>query len=313
MARVSVIIPVFNHEKYIAECIESVLSQTYKDFEIVVVDDGSTDKTPEILKKYARKIEVIRQQNKGGAAALNTAIENSTGEYIAWLSSDDIFMPSKLKEQIGFFEKNPGIDAVYTDFYIIDGNGLVIKEVRSPFYPEKKDFLYNLLIVNFINGSSVMFKRTCIETTGYFDEDMKYHADGNMWFRMLKHFKFRHISKLLLKYRWHTSNLSHHFFQMKRYLYLYYRKIFEIYSVDDFFQPGTSIDEAYFKIAEILFERRRFYSLAFLKLMDGIKVQPLRLHGYKLMFSFLFRLPLKLIIEIFLWARTVKQRYSGNR
>jgi glycosyltransferase involved in cell wall biosynthesis len=297
MPKVSVIVPVYNHEKYIAECVESVLNQTYRDFEVVVVDDGSTDRTSEILKRFKDKIRYIWQVNKGGAAALNTAIKNSKGEYIAWVSSDDIFMPAKLEEQIRYFDSNPDVDLTYTDFYIIDGKGEIKQEICSPYYEDKRTFIYNLLIGNFINGSSVMFKRNCIDKVGYFDEEMKYHADGNMWFRMLKHFKFGHIPKLLLKYRWHESNLSHHSKNMKRFLYLHYEKVFKIYSADELFPFSTHLGSAYFNIAKILLERHGLYSLAFSKLLEGFGSRPWNVQCLKAIIVFLAIIPQRIFID----------------
>ncbi len=301
MTKISVIIPVYNHEKYIAESIESVLNQSYKDFEIVVVDDGSTDRTPEILRDFGCKIKYIRQENKGGAAALNTAIRNSTGEYLAWVSSDDVFMPTKLEDQIKFFNENPGVDLTYADFYIIDKNGEIKREVHSPYYSDRKTFVYNMLIGNFINGSSVMFKRSCIEKVGYFDEEMKYHADGNMWFRMLKHYNFGHIPKPLLKYRWHNTNLSHDTEQMKRYLAIHYKKVFSLYKLEEIFDPNIAEGQKEFKsysyriLADILFNQK-LYTFAFAYMMRSLKASPFSVSIY---LSFLFLL-LRTVRRLFL-------------
>jgi len=308
MRRVSVIIPVFNHEKYIAECVESVLGQTYRDFEVVVVDDGSTDRTPEILKRYGDRIRYIRQSNRGGAGALNTAIRNSRGEYIAWLSSDDVFLPAKLEEQVAHFEQHPEVDVTYTDFLVIDGEGKVTGEVRSPYYPDKKRFRYEMFVGNFVNGSSVMFRRKCIEETGYFDEEMRYHADGNMWFRMLKRHEFGHIPIPLLKYRWHDTNISHHFRGMRKYLDLYYRKILKAYPCEEIFPDGGEPGEANLALGSILLRHHRLYSLGFSLLCEGIKRNPFKARGYRLMLSFSTRMPWYLISDVYSWRLSTRKR-----
>jgi len=308
MPRISVVIPVYNHQNYIVSCVRSVLEQTYKDFEIVVVDDGSTDATSQILAGFGNSIKYIRQENRGGAAALNTAIRNSCGEYIAWLSSDDEFLPGKLQLQLDFLERNPGIDLAYTDFYIIDTIGRVLSSCRSAYYTEKKSFLYHMLAANFINGATVMFKRSCLEKVGYFDEELKYHADSNMWFRMLKYYRFGHLPELLLRYRWHTKNLSHHFTAMKKYYYLYYEKIFLLYDDTEFFPEQTSVADARLRLAEIL-EKHRIYSLAFAKVASGIRIKPAVLFKLNFWVPFVLRLPLQFIIDIGLRIFSWQQRH----
>lgn len=311
MPRVSVITPVYNHERFIAECVESILAQTYNDFEIIVVDDGSTDRTPEILATYKDRITVIRQPNAGGAAALNTALKQARGEYIAWLSSDDVFTPTKLQEQVDFLDNNARFSLVYTDFYYNDTQGSILAKVRAPYFNEKKSFLYHMLVANFINGSTVMFKRTCIDSVGPFDATMRFHADGDLWFRMLKYFEFGHISKPLLKYRWHASNLSHHFREMKRFYRLYYQKIFQLYEVSDFFPEGITLSEAYFQVAEIL-ERHRMYPMAFSKLAESFRIQPSRIFQVHRIFFFLIKFPLLSLIDVGLRLFSWEQRHFHN-
>lgn len=295
MPKISVVTQTYNHEKYVRECIESVLCQTCRDFEYIVVDDGSTDNTPDIIKSFGNSLKSIRQENRGAVPALNTAIKNATGEYIAWLASDDVFMPMKLEEQVRFMEANSDVDVSYTDYYVIDGNGDVIREVRSPYYEDKRDFLWNMLKGNFINGSSIMFKRSCLDTVGYFDEQMKYHADGNMWFRMLKQFKFGHVSKTLLKYRWHETNMSHHRKNMKSYLHIYYEKVFDLYDPKELVPGSPTAQSATLKIAKVLLSRYGLYSLAFSKLVEGLR--PFSAQGAWAFLSFFAMVPARVLLD----------------
>lgn len=285
MEKVSVVIPVFNQEKYIKECVESVLSQTYRAVEVVVVDDGSTDRTAAILRSYEGKIRYIRQENKGAAAALNKGIKESRGEFIAWLSSDDVYLPTKLEEQLLFFKQNPNAALVYTDFYIIDGRGKIVKEAKSSYFPNKKELIFNLLKRNFINGSSVVIRKRCLEKVGFFDESMKLHADGNMWFRLLKHYRFGHVPKFLLKYRQHQSNASKDIKNMKKFRYEHYRKVFSLYKIEDIFNVNSGSDIEDFKRSShlnlgMIMLDHSLNSLAISQFYDAIKVNPLNISTY---------------------------------
>ena len=206
---VSVVIPVYNHEEYIRESVESALSQDYDNLEVIVVDDGSTDATPEVLKTFGSRIRYIRQKNKGTAAALNTGIRHAQGSLIAWLSSDDVFLPGMIKRQVAELNKEPSFAMVYADFVEIDSHGKELRVVRCPF-PPVGEFAIELLKGNFINGSSVLIRKGCFEQVGLFDESLPTDSDGDMWFRLLKNgYEFGHIPEVLVKYRWHSSNLSH--------------------------------------------------------------------------------------------------------
>ena len=122
---VSVVIASYNHEKYVAETIESVLNQTFQDFEIIITDDGSSDKTVEMIKQFSdpRINLFVFEKNKGACSALNNSIINSKGKYIACLNSDDSWELNKLEKQVKFLDENPDIGAVFTNAKIIDENG----------------------------------------------------------------------------------------------------------------------------------------------------------------------------------------------
>jgi len=306
MPRVSVIIPVYNGEKYIAECVESVLSQTYRDFEIIVVDDGSTDKTAQVIKQLNHQLTYVFQKNKGSAAAFNTGIRNSCGEYLVWLSADDLLMPEALAELISFLAQNPDVQVVDSDYYLVDAQGAILSECRWPYYPDKREFLYHMLEVNFF-GSAVMFERRCIDTVGYFDEETGYAADANMWFRMAKYFRLGHIPKFLLKYRWHTENTSHHFWRMRRYLRVHYKKVLGLYEVAEFFPPGYPRAEAYYEVALIL-ARHSIYSLALAQVAHSLRMQPRNQKYRSLALRCLKRLPGQLGVEIVTRLFSVRQQ-----
>src|SRR5262249_27723626 len=120
--KVSVIIPAYNTEKFLAETIRNVLDQTYGDYEVIVVDDGSSDGTLGVARSFEPRIKVLAQPNGGPASARNLAIRNSRGDYIAFLDSDDLWMTDKLEEQIAFLGRNPAVGLVYSEALVFTGN-----------------------------------------------------------------------------------------------------------------------------------------------------------------------------------------------
>ena len=211
LPKVSIIIPVYNHEKYIRECVESALAQDYENLEVIVVDDGSTDGTPEILKEFGERINYIRQENQGTSAALNTGLRHAQGSLVGWLSSDDLYLPGKIKYQVEKFRGEPSLGLVYTDWIKIDSQGREIQMVHSP-CPSSEHFVGEMLKGNFVNGSSALIRKECFEKAGYFDTGLAAGSDVDMWFRLLKNgYRFGHVPRPLIKYRWHPSNLSHNY------------------------------------------------------------------------------------------------------
>ena len=230
---VSVVIPVYNQERYVAEAVDSVLRQTYEDVELVVVDDGSSDRTPEILKAYGDRLRYMRQANAGAATALNRGIEAARGELVGWLSSDDVYEPTKVERQVERFAAQPQVSLVYTDFNIIDATGAIRRTVRSPYYADRQEFIRRLILGNFVNGSSVIARKQALMATGLFDPEMTLHADANMWLRMLKRYEFGHVPEVLLNYRVHAGNASNDVLAMRRLRYVYFEKIWETLSPED--------------------------------------------------------------------------------
>jgi teichuronic acid biosynthesis glycosyltransferase TuaG len=204
---VSIIIPTYNQDKYIRFCIDSCLSQTYRNLDIIVVDDGSTDETPKILANYGEKIRVITQKNQGAAKALNNGIRESSGIFIGWLSSDDAFLPDKISLQLKHLLEDNSIDLIYSDWFSIDSDGKILKEIKSPYF--KNDFLKHLLFGNFINGSSVLMKKIVWEEVGGFNTSLIADVDGFMWYKLLlAGKKFGHVPQTLIYYRTHNQNQS---------------------------------------------------------------------------------------------------------
>ncbi len=210
MVKVSVIIPTYNYEDFIWDAVDSVLNQSYSDYELIVVDDGSTDNTAEKLKKYKGKIQYYYQKNQGPGAARNLGIKKSTGEYICFLDADDIFLPNKLEAQISLINHRGEMDLglVYSDFLCIDEYNLsILKYYKCKSFTSQSDALKYLYKSNYINTSTVMINKKCLEEIGLFNEKYRYLEDLDLWLRIGQTYKFTYINKPLVKTRSHSNNL----------------------------------------------------------------------------------------------------------
>lgn len=216
---VSVIIPAFNSEKYIADAIDSILEQTYKNLEIIIVDDGSTDNTAETVRRYIsiqttdhrpQTIRYIYQENKGPAAARNRGIKEAKGEYIAFLDSDDIWLPEKLELQIRCFLDNNPLGFIYTGYYAIDESREVLGMGNIKNFL-KKEVFKKLFLKNVIStASTVMVKKECFDVVGLFDENLAVAEDWDMWWRIIKKYDFYCLSKPLVKVRIRKGSQSYY-------------------------------------------------------------------------------------------------------
>ncbi len=209
--KVSVIIPTYNRADLLPRAIDSVSNQTFKDFELIVVDDGSTDNTKEIVMEYQKKDERIKylwEENSGGPAKpKNTGIKNSQGEYIAFLDSDDEWFLKKLEKQLKLFESSNTLGFVSCNALIIDENNNNNRrwEYNSP---KNKDFI-SLLEGNKIwSCSSVIIKKDIFERMGFFDENLNFGEDWEMWLRITKRYNFDFVYEPLIKYYLHQNNIS---------------------------------------------------------------------------------------------------------
>ena len=265
MVKVSVIIPVYNQEKYIRECVESALNQDYKNIEIIVVDDGSTDNTAEIVKEFGKKIRYQRQENRGVAGAFNAGLRMAEGSLVAWLSSDDFYLPGKIRIQVEKFIGDPDLALVYTDWILTDTEGHNLRVFRAPF-PAAECFVREMLIWDFVTGSSMMFKKECFEIVGYFDEELPTANDADMAFRLLKHgYHFGHVPIPLVKYTYRLDNLTHNYRLMQIGKDRVRTKAVEMFSTEELFGDLLKEKEfnetaAYEKLAWVLAKGFHFHA-----------------------------------------------------
>jgi glycosyltransferase involved in cell wall biosynthesis len=218
MVKVSIVIPVYNGEKYLAECIESCLNQTYKDYEIIIINDGSKDKTESILTGYARehkdKITVYHKHNGGTASALNVGLESMKGDWFKWLSADDVLLSTALEDMMTQISMIPQHQQYifYTNYSIINEQGKIISEFVEPDRTKHTRDLRNAeLLHNFYgNGSTTMIHKNLFHIVGKFHEGLDYDEDLEFWLRACIKFKMTlyHLDLITLKYRTHSDSLT---------------------------------------------------------------------------------------------------------
>ncbi|MBF0226603.1 MAG: glycosyltransferase [Desulfobacterales bacterium] len=207
MPKVSVIIPTFNRAWAVKKAIDSVLAQDFKNFELIVVDDGSYDSTKEILKSYGDKIITITQDNTGVSSARNKGIKLSQSEFISFLDSDDIWLPQKLSEQIKFFDLNPEALICQTEEIWIR-NGVRVNPKNKHKKLSGMIFEQSLELC-LISPSSVMLKKSLLEEIGLFDESLPACEDYDLWLRVTCRYPVHLIEKdCLFKYGGHYDQLS---------------------------------------------------------------------------------------------------------
>ncbi len=211
--RFSVIIPVYNRASFIARAIESVLSQTYRDFELIVVDDGSTDATPDIVALYP--VRLLRQENRGVSAARNRGIASARGKIIAFLDSDDAWEPRKLEVQAAHFDAHPECMIHQTDEIWIREGKFLNKQKKH----QKKSghIFYDSLHLCLISPSAVAIRRELFDEVGVFREDFPVCEDYELWLRITRRYEVCYTPQpLVVKYGGHADQLSRRYFAMDR-------------------------------------------------------------------------------------------------
>jgi glycosyltransferase involved in cell wall biosynthesis len=209
---VSLVIPTFNHARLLGEAIDSALAQTLGGVDVVVVDDGSTDDTPAVLTRYAGRIRVLRQSNRGLAAARNAGLAAARGTYVAFLDADDVVAPAKLAVQVAALERAPTVGWTYCDVLIETAatGATVTASERFGYAARALDgWLFPELIHgNFIPAIAPLIRRTALEAAGGFDERLTALEDWDLWLRLALIAEARYTPEVLVRYRIHPGGLS---------------------------------------------------------------------------------------------------------
>ncbi len=213
LPKVSVVIPAYNHGQFLGEAIQSVLDQTFQDWELIVVDDGSTDNTREVVASFKDpRIRYIYQENRGAAGALNTGIRHACGEYIGLLGADDAWFPEKLSLQVAQLDSlPPKVGLVYSDLELFNQErsrvtGLFLQGRQPP-----RGNVFKALMRHdgwFIGPASALIRREVFQKVGLFDEELRTHEDWELWVRIAREYEVEALDRPLVRRRWHKTNLS---------------------------------------------------------------------------------------------------------
>ena len=206
--KVSIIIPVFNGENFISSAINSALNQTYQNIEVIVVNDGSTDKTAEICNKYGDKIRYFEKKNGGVSSALNCGIKNMKGDYFSWLSHDDEYYPNKIEREIVALSLLDNKNTIiYSNYDMMSENGKVYDTVIHN-HEELQKYQELSILKGCLNGLTLLIPKVAFDECGLFDESLLCTQDYDMWLKMLKKFSFFHLCDVLTKTRIHNKQTT---------------------------------------------------------------------------------------------------------
>lgn len=245
MIKVTTIIPTFNRGYCLAESIQSVLDQNFSDFELIVVDDGSTDNTAEVIEQFSGIHKIRIKKNRGVSFARNLAIKQARGEWIAFLDSDDLWERDKLAIQMNWVECNPDYHAVYTDEIWIR-NGVRVNAMKKH-RKYSGDIFRHCLPLCIVSPSSVLLRNELLNKFGGFDESMPVCEDYDLWLRISMSFPFHFIEeKLIVKRGGHEDQLSRKFWGMDRW---------RVHSLKKLLQENQMNEEQRGLVMEMLVEK----------------------------------------------------------
>ena len=215
---VSVIIPAFNSARYLADAVESVFAQTYSEVECIVIDDGSTDHTNELLKELLKVhpgLKTARKTNGGPSSARNMGLRESTGDFISFLDADDVFFPDKIERQVVFLDAHPDVGLVYGDF-LIATETLRPVEMYTTEMPQELEPIDALCYRNWFGVMIPLVRRTLTDRVGDFNEELAAAEDWDYWIRCAKVARISYLAGAVSLYRMHPGQMHHDYFRMRR-------------------------------------------------------------------------------------------------
>lgn len=237
--KVSIIVPCYNVEKYVEECLLSIYEQTYKDYEVILINDGSTDNTEKILIKYLNKYpnvtQYIYQKNSGLSSARNAGIINSKGLYICFIDSDDKLTKDSVLKRVEVLEKDNSISLVYSNSYIIQKDGIIKETMKNKVGETYSGLIFHkLLDYNFIIMPTVMIRSDVTKLVGMFDSNLKRVEDYELWLRISYYKKkFQYIDDILAYYRIREDSLSSNLNEMDLTIIQVYKSVLKKFNLDN--------------------------------------------------------------------------------
>ena len=251
MPKVSVVIPTYNRAHLIGETIQSVLCQTFRDFETIIVDDGSNDNTREVVSRFP--VKYFYQENSGVSAARNTGIKLSSGQYIAFLDSDDLWLRHALEKGVEALDRYPEAGFSYGQGYLTDENGHIFGLIKSSFLRESslidgRELIKEMLSNHTTPMGATMYRRYCVDTVGGFNEAMKMSEDRAFHASLAKRYQVAYIAEPLVRWRIHARSLSAApvLQEVEEYNRIVLESIFNDEELGPLFQPERAY--AYFKL-----------------------------------------------------------------
>jgi len=207
--RISVVIPAYNSRAYIPDAIDSVLGQTYRDFEIIIVDDGSSDAIGDLIGSRYPDARCLQIEHGGPSRARNTGIRNARGEFIAFLDADDIWLPTKLEKQMEYFERHPDVAMVFTENNYFDDSGTIDYSFKlDKRILMKGNVPANIFLYSGVATPTVIVRKTVLDEVGYFDEELSIAEDDNLWIRIASKHEIGLIDEILVKVRKNHVSLT---------------------------------------------------------------------------------------------------------
>lgn len=271
---VTVIIPTYNRPTYLREAIDSVIAQTFRDWELIIVDDGSTDETPTVIAEYLRRdarIRMIHQPNVGPGSSRNVGLRDARGEFIAFLDDDDLWLPEKLEVQLEKYRCKPELGLLYAQC-----------RTERPGQPPKvwpsqpgMNTLQRLININFIPTLTVMVRKRCLDQVGEFDGRLRVSHDYDLWLRIAERFPFGCVPKVLARYRLHDANISSDsLVRYENHLILFEKVRIAPERGITRRLKATCISRAHLNLAKV-YEQRRLWWKAVTSYMQALAIAPL--------------------------------------
>lgn len=312
---VSVIIPTFNRAGYICDAVSSILNQTYRDLELIVVDDGSTDNTEEVLRPFVDKITFISQPRKGPSAARNHGLREARGKYIAFLDSDDISLPRRIETQVEVLERYPEVALVYSNFIFVDDFGHLRTRGNGTGICVKGNIFEPLLLTKIvIYPSTWMVRKSAFDEVGYFDEELKRSEDHDMELRIARKYEFFGLKQPLVKIRMHTLSSSQgrcSAASREYYRYKLLEKLFIRGEKDPLvYRNRKKLISLYSLLAAMGYIKEGNAAAAKRRLVLSLKHHPLRPAAYLYLFSTLFGD--RVLEKISRWRKAVLKIFAAD-